>query len=559
MKDKNFNNDHNILHHRKENNDLKCSKISKNQESDDIFKQLAEITISDDKSFESPFILNNSQIMFYDYKIDMNQIAKENNISVTPSAIKEVNKIKGEKEKRKNYMKEVLSRKKNIENNAEKLSQKLNIICSSITYSNIYLKQLDILMKFTKYIDDKLMVLYYYEPIDELFDIITELIYIIQKHKTSNELLANELQDFKHNNKVCNEKILMRLQKKILDKDKEIIELNNKLKKQNGGESCNCNKNNSELNGLKQENKELYCKLSTYRNQVIKVESDNKKLLKKINNYVSEKNKFIDPIPYNFNNYYSTNHSSNLITNANTSNNKNLNNKAHVSFNNYSKNSIQNKREYNTLHYKSMSNTESNTNINTIIQTSRKKRICSIKKSFNIPHKNTTKIIEKTSNSTDKNSKQNIKSVPNIISLLKEVNEMLRLYESSLNKTDIIKTEDSKMKNFFENMDQLFKQIYKYINKNNEKNKSKDKQIYVNISKNKSKGKMPSSIDIKKNKKYFGNNNEYGNINNEINNGNNLKYIVYNKDTYKSGQRTTSEGLNYAAIENYLRNKKCND
>ena len=29
IKDKNFNNDHNILHHRKENNDLKCSKISK--------------------------------------------------------------------------------------------------------------------------------------------------------------------------------------------------------------------------------------------------------------------------------------------------------------------------------------------------------------------------------------------------------------------------------------------------------------------------------------------------------------------------------------------------
>ena len=562
MKNKNSNNDHNTLHSEKENNDLKSNKISKYQETDDILKQLAEITISEDKSFESPFIMNNSQTLFYDYKIDMNQIAKENNVSVTPSTIKEIKKIKGDKEKQKKYMKEVLSRKNNIENNAEKLSQKLNIICSSITYSNIYLKQYDILMHFTKYIDDKLMVLYYYEPIDELFDIITELIYIIQKHQSSNESLTNELQDFKSNNKVCNEKVLMRLQKKILDKDKEIIELNNKLKKQNGGDSCNCSKNNSELYGLKQENKELYNKLSTYRNQVIKIESDNKLLQKKINHFVSEKNKSIDSVPYNPNNYSLNNNSSNLITNANYSNCKSNNNKAYINFNNNSKNKIPNKREFNTIHYKSVSNTEANTNSNSLVPTTQKKRICSIKKNFNINDKNISKIKENVSNSVDKNFNQNEKPVPNMISLLKEVNEMLRLYEASLNKVDLNKTEDKKMKNYFENMDKLFKQIYKYINKDNGKSKSNDKLIYVNIPKNKSKVKMSLSIDFKKNRKYGKMReeedvtNENENTDNETISGNNLKYIIYNKDTAKSGYRTITEEQNYGDIENYIRYKK---
>ena len=542
------------------------------QDNEDVLKQLAEITMSDDKSFESPIIMDSSKTIFYDYKIDLKQMAKDNNVPLTPSATKEKpDKNKLENEKQKKYMKDVLEQKNNVEKNSGRLNQKLKNICSSITYSNIYLKQFEILMQFTKYIDDRLFVLYYFEPINELFDIISELIYIIQKQLTSNELLTNELQNYKCNNKICNEKILMRLQKKILDKDKEIIELNNKLKNydysdkiNNGLESLSKNYSDVhlEINGLKQENKELYNKLNTYRNKVIRIESDNKLLQKKINSFVSEKNRNIENIPLNF---YTTNFS----------NTNKLGVKQYISFNNErNRNNI--RKEYNTKNFKSIGNPGSNShsknknsnknisinlNNNDINTNSKKSKINSAKRIFDAPDQSMLGLIEKNSNSADKFEKKK-KPVGDMISVLKEVNEMLRLYDSSLNKMDNCKIEEKKMINFLGNMDTLFKKIYSYIdtdngNKSNKYIGNNDKQIYVNINQNKYKNKIYSMEVSKKNKNFIKIKEDEGNSENDGNRSS-LRYIMQ-KGVLKSGCKTASEGQGIKTIENYCRYKKISE
>ena len=571
MKNKVNNIDTNYLSIEKETKKNQRNIKNFDQNNEDILKQLAEITLSDDKSFESPIIMDSSKTLFYDYKIDLKQMAKDNNITSTPSAVKEnFDKKKVESEKQNKYMKDILEQKNNVENNSSRLSQKLNNICSSITSSNIYLKQFDILMQFTKYIDDRLFVLYYFEPINELFDIISELIYIIQKQLTSNELLSNELQNYKCNNKICNEKVLMRLQKKILDKDKEIIELNNKLKNYESDDKINggidgLTKNFSdahlEINGLKQENKELYNKLNTYRNHVIRIESDNKLLQKKINSFVVEKNnRNIENIPLNF---YSTN-----LSNPNR-----LGEKKFISFNNNINRST-NKREYNNINFKNCSNRENNSysnnknsnkniyingNVNNL--NSKKSRICSVKRFLNGPEQSMSGIIDKNWNSADKYEKKK-KPVTNMISVLKEINEMLRLYDSSLNKMDNSKIEDNKMKNFLEIMDKLFKKIYSYIDtdndgKNNKYVENYDKQIYVNVNQNKYKNKIYSMEVKKRNKHFIKIREEEGNSENDGNRSS-LKYILQ-KGAVRSSGKTISEGRNIETIENYSRYNKVSE
>ena len=47
-------------------------------DSDDILRQISQISQSEDKSFDSPVVFTKTRALFHDYNIDINQIAKDN-------------------------------------------------------------------------------------------------------------------------------------------------------------------------------------------------------------------------------------------------------------------------------------------------------------------------------------------------------------------------------------------------------------------------------------------------------------------------------------------------
>ena len=64
-------------------NDFMSGKANKTKnniepDSDDIMRQISQISQSDDKSFDSPVVFTKTRALFHDYNIDINQIAKDN-------------------------------------------------------------------------------------------------------------------------------------------------------------------------------------------------------------------------------------------------------------------------------------------------------------------------------------------------------------------------------------------------------------------------------------------------------------------------------------------------
>ena len=51
------------------------------QDSEDILRQISQITPGEDKSFDSPVVITKTKAFFNDYNIDYSQLAKENNIN----------------------------------------------------------------------------------------------------------------------------------------------------------------------------------------------------------------------------------------------------------------------------------------------------------------------------------------------------------------------------------------------------------------------------------------------------------------------------------------------
>ena len=443
------------------------------QDTEDIIKKLSQITPSDDKSFESSLI-NTKNLP---YKLDKNFLMKNNNIEPF-NIFQEINNDK--------YLENYNSCIDDtyINNNQISLNQKLKYICSMIQISNINIKKYDDLRQFYKYLYNNDLIMNHYEPINILFDIINELIFYIKKELKNNNILMNEIKRLKYN-RSDNEKQIYKLKALIKEKDKELNELrpikNDKYYKYNL----------NEINELKHENKELFKKINTYKSQMKKVESNNRKIIHKLNSF-NKGRKSIYNTSSNLlgNRVLKINNPHNLYTISNLNNsfdeigfkslNKNTLNKINNIFN-YQNKTINNSSCFSpmkTISCKKLNDTNNNASQNSNI------------------------------NNNNKNNRNSI--ISNIRLLLKEINEMLNIYNSSLDKLQIGNCLNSNNKNnnkkdtdnqiqvfieennmtfiskeFINKMDEIIKKMESYLdndNKNKNKNINQNKIIQVNKS-----------------------------------------------------------------------------
>jgi len=117
----------------------------------------------------------------------------------------------------------------------------------------------------------------FYEPINELFDFIIELLLSIQNH------------NMKTNNKVGNEKIILKLQNELKEKNKEIGELMNKMNFQKDKLNNSFKSSNTEMLNLRKMNKELTSKLLNAQKQITRLETNNNTLEEKLNKVIIDK------------------------------------------------------------------------------------------------------------------------------------------------------------------------------------------------------------------------------------------------------------------------------
>jgi hypothetical protein len=83
--------------------------------------------------------------------------------------------------------------------------------------------------------------------------------------------------------------MILKLEKELNYKDKQIGELLNKLKIEEEKVKKNSKDNTNELVILKRENRELYYQLSLYKNHIKKLDTNNIILEEKLNNFILEK------------------------------------------------------------------------------------------------------------------------------------------------------------------------------------------------------------------------------------------------------------------------------
>ena len=542
------------------NYDSKITSIQKNesnleQDSEDILKQISQIIQSEDRSFDSPVIFTKTQTLFHDYNVDLNQIAKDYNI---------LEKFE-ENYKRENYKKEKsldlnLNENDLLKNNKQiTLNQKLKYLCSLIQISNINIRKYDDLKQFNKYLEDKNSVMNYFEPINLLFDIINELILVIQKELRNNDMLMKELKRYR---KIRNEdeNTIYKLKMDIKDKDRQL----NELITIKSDEYYKYNSN--EINELKNENKELYKKIYTYKSQIKKVETDNNEMRNKLKLFNTEKLNFKKKRSSLFNSikYNKNNNSENYFSIPNLNNNEN-NNDMHCS--------LQKK----------------NDNINEI-KTINNRRNFSASKSL-VNYKTLSQRINANYDNNNNNNSNNSRCfngrsiITNIMFLLKEINEMLNIYNNSLseikflNNTNMNKipnvrkdSKDNKENQFFvENnnvkcinslfmnkLNNTIKKIELYIkNENNKKLNNEKKLIYVNTSKfklrRKSNAKKEENKNEKKNKE---NDNNSLNLSNKknIKNSNNLELTdKFNcTNTEENNFKKIFENITHDSVSSYV-------
>ena len=346
-----------------------------------------------------------------------------------------------------------------------------------IQISNINIRKYDDLKQFNKFLEDKNSILNVFEPINILFDIINELIFVIQKELRNNDMLMKELKRFKYN-KNENEKQIYKLKMSIKNKDKELNDL--RILKNDEYYKYNLN----EINELKNENKELYKKINTYKLQIKKYELDNSEIKNNLKSFETEKtnNKRRCSL------YNSMKNNRNNINNINREVPCSLNKRnGHFSENqelNYQRTFSASK----AINYKNLSQNISKNNID------------------NYNKKNNNKYINKSNNNNNNCNGRSI--ITNIMMLLKQINELLNIYNDSLSKMKINKNlknniikKDVKNKNkifvdndnmksmnneFLKKLNKAIEDIKIYMRKENKNKINKEfekKPIHVNTSK----------------------------------------------------------------------------
>ena len=474
------------------------------QDSEDILRQISQITPCDDKSFDSPVVFTKTNTIFNDYNVDYNQLAKENNLNSFSIFDEKYNKKNSSIIKNESFFEEneMLINTKQLT-----LNQKLKYLCSLIQISNINLRKYDDLKKFNKYLVDKSNILNIFEPINILFNIINELIFVIQKELRNNDMLMKECKRLRYTRNE-NEKQIYKLNLYLKDKDKEL----NELRSLKNDELFKYNSN--EISILKNENKELYKKINTYKLQIKKSESKNKDMKQRLKSFETEKLKFREPS--NFNNI-SKSKPNNFIPNIHTFNNINSIN------------------QNNTDMYCSLKKRNSNISQNREIN---RKRNFSASKALTFKHlsqNNLTNdnynnsLINNNNNNNNSNKKNNNNQnndngrsiIANLMFLLKEINELLNIYNSSLSKIKInnninnnnnnnIKNEDDQVfidndnmkiinNDFVNKINNVIHNIEKYMKEDNKNKINNDKKIiYVNTSKWKFRKRNNTKNEIKK-------------------------------------------------------------
>ena len=447
------------------------------QDSEDILREISQIAHSEDKSFDSPVVFTKNKAIFNDYNIDIDQLAKDNDISTFSSNFEKYNKKN--KNKTLDYHNNML-----INNKQLLLNQKLKYLCSLLQTLNINIMKYGDLKQFNKYLEDKTSFTNIFEPINILFDIIHELIVVIQKELRNNNILMKELKRLRYNRSI-NEREIYKLKMNIRVKDKELKQLK-VLKKD---EYYKYNEN--EMNELKNENKELYKKINTYKQQMKRVEENNNEMKYKLQSFNTDRTTLKNNNgPINLVKYNSNYNFPNLlsITDIN-SNNKGMNDtvcslKKKTSFFSEIKN-VNNKRNYSASKVMSFKSISQNYNY------------------LNDSYYNSNNNIN---NSNKKKFSNGRSIIANLMFLLKEINELLNAYNSSIssikfNKFNTIeidsKNEDEKNNiniinnDFINKLTNLVNNMKDYMKEENKNtlNQSKDQVnnrkilIHVNTSK----------------------------------------------------------------------------
>ena len=303
-------------------------------ETDFIMNQLELLTFTEDKSFDDPTLLQKS-------RTNIKNGNKEliNNLYLN---------IQKENESKSNNYINIESIEYNGDYNNKKdiLKLKIDNIITSLRLLEIKVnnKYYISILKFKNYLKDENLLTNYFEHFNDLFNLIIELIFIIKKEIEKTDI-----------NNIKNQKngIILKLEKEINNKDKQIEGLLNKLKVEQQKAQKNSKDNNNELIILQKENKELYYQLGLYKNYIKKIDNNNIALEEQLNNIILEK---ISKRPESVKNKFLANINKQTINMNNNININNINgiynsNSGHIIFN-------ESNKDINFINYKKINKDE---------------------------------------------------------------------------------------------------------------------------------------------------------------------------------------------------------
>ena len=420
------------IHKKKQTNNL-------SSDNDDIIKQLSQITSNDDKSFETSLTSKNIPILY-----DMNNYSDviNNNRNLY---------------KNKNIKKTLDEENILINNKHFPLNQKLKYLCSLIQIFNINIKKYDDLQEFSKYFSNDKLKPNQLEPINILFDIISELIFYIQRENKNNDILMKELKKIKQK-RAEQENFINKLKLNIEEKKKEIEEMTS-IKNNDDYFKYSIKEKENEINELKKENKELCKKINSYLYQMENLETNKCQFSRQLESF-SSKNKDFNKTLTNDINIRKN------IYNLYTLNNSYDNSEIDLNQKNKSKEKNQNK-----IYLTKVKERKINKYINL------EQKLSPLKTLNNERTSKTMKYSNNDNNNDNNNDKKN-KDGTIIIKLkllLKEINDMLNIYNSNLEKINLNKNI---------NGNDNIKDIYDFLNIMNDKINKLKNVTEINNAKN---------------------------------------------------------------------------
>ena len=369
--------DENKNENKNNNNNLKkVINDSEMNETEAIMNQLELLSFTEDKSFDDPTLLQKSKSNI-----------RNGNKELINNFYSNIQNIKENETKDFINMQSMEYNSGNDNNKKNILKLKIDNILTSLRLLDIKVnsKYYNSIIKFKNYLKDEILLTNYFEHFNDLFNLIIELIFIIKKEEEKNDL--NNRNNQKNG-------IILKLEKEINNKNRQIELLLNKLKVEQQKVQKNSKDNNNELVVLQKENKELYYQLGLYKNYIKKIDNNNIALEEQLNNIILEK---INKRPISVKNKFFSSFNNQTI---NMNNNININNINRV-YNSNSEHIIINKP------FQEISNS--------------------------INYKKANK---------DEISIQFRRLNLSLINLLKEINKILSVYDLSLNKLNI---EDSQI------------------------------------------------------------------------------------------------------------------